>query len=96
MRRTYKEPYQDRRLDGSVEEIAGHLFFFLNEKGELFRGNRDALLQPTENESALAPEEAQRLRQLFGEFENELARNQAEGDPDPEAKEKLKALGYVD
>ncbi len=96
MRRTYEVPYQDRRLDGSVREIDGYLFFLFNDKGELFRGNRDSLMPPIGSGSDLSQEEGRNLRQLFGEFEHELAGNQADGELDPEVKEKLEALGYVD
>ncbi len=96
MRRTYEVPYQDRRLDGSRHEIDGYLFYLVNEEGELFRGNREALMPPAGHAPELSREAAGRLRQLFGELEEELARNQAAGNLDPEVREKLEALGYVD
>ncbi len=95
MRRTYEKPFKDRRLDGSVHEIAGYLFYFLDADGELFRGTGDALMPPAAG-SELSPEEAKRLRSLFEGFERQLTRNQAEVDLDPEAAERLRALGYVD
>ena len=96
MRRTYEAPYPDRRLDGSVHEIEGYLFFLLDEEGVLFRGNSETLIPPTGDGSGLAPEATRRLRRLFSELEQDLARNQATGDADPEVKEKLEALGYVE
>ncbi len=95
MRRTFPTPVQDWRLDGSVHVIDGFLFYFLNEQGELFRGNGDALLPQAAGSPEPSAAEGQELRRLFRGFERDLARNQAEESSDPEVKEKLEALGYV-
>lgn len=96
MRRTWEEPFRDQRLDGSVEEIDGYLFYYVDERGVLVRGNKDSLMGPAVQESGLSPEEAQSLRQVFGGFEQQLFRNRSEVDTAPGVRETLEALGYVD
>lgn len=95
MRRTYREPYEDRRLDGSVHVLEGHLFYFVNEEGELYRGSREEVIPPA-GAAALAEGEAHRLRALFGGFEDEFVDQQAEVGVDPEVEKGLRALGYVE
>ncbi len=87
MRRTYEEPFRDTRLDGTVHVFDGNLFYFVNERGEIYRGNSDQV----------APEKgAENLRELFASFEEELARVRRRALTDPESEKGLRALGYLD
>ena len=96
MRRTYTKPYIDRRLDGSVHVIDGLLFYVVDGSGELLRGNGDALMATAGAVTKLSAEEGQRLRGLFGGFEQELSRTQAEVDLEPGVGDALRTLGYVE
>ncbi len=95
MRRTWERPHRDVRLDGTVHllEVDDHLFFMVDEEGEIFRGNSEQLLAP--ERTALPDEEAHKMRRLFAAFEQRLGKNAAQSDDDPEVEEALRSLGYV-
>ena len=91
MRRTFwSDSMVELRADGSRHPLDQHLFYAVDREGRLVRGNGEELLDPaTEGAS---PE---RLRELFAGFERALAAGVAPAAGDPEAREALRALGYV-
>ena len=94
MRRTYRQPFEDQRLDGSMVVIKGRLFFAVDEQGALYRGNRDGFEQ--HSATPVSSGKARSLRGLFRSFEESLVRLAREHQAlDPEIEEKLRALGYV-
>lgn len=93
MRRTWDKPHRDVRLDGTIHLLDSHLFFMVDEAGELHRGNGERLL--ASGSTILPDEEAQNLRQLFAAFEEILRNSAAESDDEPEIIEALRSLGYV-
>ena len=88
MRRTFKKPRAETRLDGKNYKLAGLLFYRVDAQGRLVRGNSQQIVDPTPGE----PTEA--LRDRFRSFEEALA---ATPPPEVSAKdiEALRALGYA-
>lgn len=94
MRRTYREPYRDRRLDGSMVLLDHNLFYLVDRDGKIYRGNSGMLMPPAPG--AELPEEFQRqLTQLFSTFEEQLAGRSTEELLDDETRDALRSLGYV-
>lgn len=94
MRDAFDRPQRDLRLDGKAYMLKGQLFYLVNERGELFRGNGDRLIVPEGGEPA-ADETSDRLRALFASFEEELTATAGERLDDPKLRRRLEALGYV-
>jgi len=93
MRQTFREPYPDQRLDGSVVTIDGLLFFAVDEGGELYRGDRNGI---DGLGSAASSDEVRSLRRLFASFEEALGNADASDETgDAEVRKALEALGYV-
>jgi arylsulfatase A-like enzyme len=88
MRRTFKEPRAETRLDGKNYKVPGLLFYRVDAQGRLVRGNSQQIVDPTPGE----PTEA--LRDRFRSFEEALAAT-APGEVSPEDREALRALGYA-
>ncbi len=94
MRRTYREPYRDRRLDGSMVLLDHNLFYLVDRDGKIYRGNSGMLIPP--DPGTELPEEFQRqLTQLFSTFEEQLAGRSTEELLDDETRDALRSLGYV-
>lgn len=94
MRRTYREPFRDRRLDGSVVLLDHNLYYLADRDGKIYRGNAGMLVPPAPGDEI--PEEMQRqLTRLFSTFEDELAGRATEELIDDETRDALRALGYV-
>jgi arylsulfatase A-like enzyme len=94
MRRTYAEPSQDVRLDGSVEQLQGTLEFFAVLDGVQAIGNARAL-DAAATAAPLDVDRAQDLRTLFSLFESELQAQPTEELLDADTQARLEALGYV-
>ncbi len=88
MRRTFKKPYPEIRLDGKRYSIAGPLFYRVDAQGRLVRGNSQQIVDPTPGE----PTEA--LRDRFRTFEKTLAATTSP-EVSPKDREALRALGYT-
>jgi hypothetical protein len=88
MRRTYEVRFAEIRVDGRDHFVPKLLFFHVDSRGHLVRGNSQRILDP------VAPEYAAELRDRFLAFEQELAAH-----PDtriaPGVREALQALGYA-
>ena len=100
MRRTFAEPYEDVRTDGSIEMVDGHRFYFV--AGELaggvavgreYTGNADGIA--ANDGHPVAPELRERLLALFERFSAELDGTPHSEQLDPETQRALEALGYT-
>jgi arylsulfatase A-like enzyme len=87
MRRSFDEPYPELLADGRIRAIEGPLFYRVDGRGRLVRGNATRLMDP-------APDAA-RLRERFAALERDLAAQPAPPGPDSEVAEGLRALGYA-
>ncbi|MCB1056645.1 MAG: sulfatase [Acidobacteria bacterium] len=94
MRRTYRKPYLDRRLDGSVVVLDHNLFYLADRDGRIYRGNAGMLLAP-EPGTALPEELQKQLSYLFTTFEDELAGRAPQELTDDETRKALESLGYT-
>lgn len=93
-RRTYEQPYQDLRLDGSVVTIPTHPLYFGVVDGRLVRGTGTGILEA--DREGLSPAATEWLRARFAAFENRrLAGRSPDAALAPEELENLEALGYV-
>lgn len=87
MRRTFVEPFEDVRADGSVVRVFEPSFYSVRD-GVLSIGNRESV----SGEGAANDSE---LRQLFGEFEATLAAQPVHELTDDETQDGLEDLGYT-
>lgn len=94
MRRTYRKPFLDRRLDGSVVVLDHDLFYLADRDGKIYRGNA-GLLMPPDPGVSLSEDLRRQLSHLFTTFEDELAGRTTEELTDDETRDALKSLGYV-
>lgn len=90
MRRTYAEPLEALRTDGTSETLSGLLFYLADDKGRLHLGNGTNLR--AEDAGATW---TQALTGLFRSFEGQLAGHPASAATDPETLRALRALGYL-
>jgi arylsulfatase A-like enzyme len=92
MRRTYVEPREDVRVDGSVVLVGEtEQFYWLTEAGQLI-GNAAGI---EEGDRIVPPEALQAARSLFALFEQELAGLDTTELLDEETQRRLEALGYT-
>jgi arylsulfatase len=88
MRRTYEKPFAEIRLDGKGHFVPNLLFFHVDSRGRLVRGNSQRIMD------RVSPDTAAELRDRFLAFEQGLAAH-----PDtriaPGVREALQALGYA-
>jgi arylsulfatase A-like enzyme len=96
MRRTFDEPYEEFRTNGTTQMLDERLFYVL-EGGRMLVGNSGRITRGDTARLLHNDEQAERLRALFAGFEEELSRLEPEriDDLDPEAAEKLRKLGYT-
>jgi hypothetical protein len=92
MRRTFAEPYEDIRMDGTVRVVDG-LRFYLVADGREYVG--DASEVAANDRQPLDPKLRERLSRLFSSFGAELEGSVRHELLDPETLEALEALGYA-
>jgi arylsulfatase A-like enzyme len=89
MRRTYRDsPPTRRRLDGKEHVLPDLLFYAVDDRGHVRRGNGRHLA-----DAADASDDG--LRERFAAFEAKLAALASRGALDPEVERVLRSLGYV-
>lgn len=93
MRRTYDQPTEAPRADGSKDRLEGYLFYAVDGDGSIRIGNGEVL--DAETGPAPAASEARALTALFRRFEGQLGGLPAAAPLDPESERALRALGYV-
>jgi len=89
MRRTYDQPVEDVRIDGSHHSIPERVYFALH-GGVLVTGNPDEVTSGSDN-----PALGIKLRGLFAAFQERLSRTGAGELVDENMQKALEALGYV-
>jgi arylsulfatase A-like enzyme len=93
MGRNSERPFQELRTDGSIEVIDGTEFFAV-EGDRLFTG--DGRRVSAGDGSAVDGKTAEKLERTFERFEGTLRGGSIDELDDPETREALEALGYVD
>ena len=89
MRRTYEEPWREKRMDGNSYLIDGYLFFNVDSNGYHTRGNSQMLLDPVPEEKSIS------LKSAFALFEESIRQFGSKPITDEDTLDKLRALGYV-
>jgi arylsulfatase A-like enzyme len=90
MRRTYQQPHETLRTDGSRETLSGLLFYLADEQGRLHVGDGSSVREPGAGEAW-----TRGLTRLFRSFEANLGGRPGAQAMDPETEKALRALGYV-
>lgn len=92
MRRTFAEPYEDIRSDGSVERVDGLLFY-------LVRGGREYVGSASEvfanDGGPVEPSQREEAEALFEAFASELGASPGGELLDQQTQQALEALGYA-
>jgi arylsulfatase len=87
--------YRELRLDGRIYDLSDNLFYAVNARGVIVRGNQlqidDSGLTAASNNKFTKYD----LKHLFGSFENALEESTGETLTDPEIIDALRALGYA-
>jgi hypothetical protein len=94
MRRTFKSPFGETRVDGSVHVHDGLRFYVLDGE-ELITGDSRGVTLDDSAREVSEPDRAARARRLFEGFEGRFMSLELHERDDPETLEKLRALGYV-
>lgn len=89
MRGTFRDAMTERRVDGRGHPLPELLFFAVDSRGRVRRGNADGVT------GAASPEASKRLAAAFAELEARLSRSSAAEELDPEVEDGLRALGYA-
>lgn len=93
MLRTYEKPFTEYRVDGKAYTIDANLFYYVDSEGEIFRGNKNKLL---DNDRINTNQTQQKeLMQIFSGFEAELTGSSPRVLDNPKALKALKSLGYI-
>ena len=92
MRRTFAEPYEDIRIDGSVELVEG-LRFYLVQDGREYVGSASEVF--ANDGEPVAPERRDEAAALFEVFASELDTSPGGELLDRQTQQALEALGYA-
>jgi hypothetical protein len=90
MRRTYQQPLEALRADGTRETLSGFLFYLADDEGRLHVGDGSSLREAGAGEAW-----TRSVTGLFRSFEGHLSGRAAADVMDPETEKALRALGYV-
>jgi arylsulfatase A-like enzyme len=94
MRRTFAEPHEEFRTDGTTHMLDPFLFFAVDDD-RLLVGNRARLSRGDSNRTVRNDELADELTALFGEFEDQVTRLAPKEITDPDVLAALEKLGYT-
>jgi len=93
MGRNSERPFEEVRTDGSIQVIEGNEFFAV-EDDRLFTGDGSGI--SAGDGSGVEEQTAEKLERIFERFEGTLQGGSIDELDDPETREALEALGYVD
>jgi hypothetical protein len=94
MRKTWAEGVpREWRMDGQVYRLPDYVFFAVDARGDVYRGNADGLLSAP---AGTDPHQAEALVARFAQLEAQLRAAQPAPALDAEAKAALEALGYAE
>jgi arylsulfatase A-like enzyme len=94
MRRTFDEPYEEFRTNGTTQMLDERLFYVVD-GGRMLVGNSGRVTRGDSARPLRNDGQAEKLRTLFAGFEGDLDQLVRETLDDPEAMEKLRKLGYT-
>jgi hypothetical protein len=94
MRRTFANPYPERRIDGSIHVIAGSRFYAVD-GDRLLTGDEAAITLGDLPRRPADDARSERVKQMFGRFQQELAAVSTSERLDDETRAALEALGYA-
>jgi arylsulfatase A-like enzyme len=89
MRQTFREPFEELRVDGRLYVHDDNLFYAAQSDGALIRGNRERIVDEQHEDLAV------RVREAFGRFEDQLSSAESRSVDNRETLEALRSLGYV-